>query len=140
MATVPRYPSLYQINTRVWLDRLSREAGKQVTLADIDDATLDGFAEKGFDWIWLLSVWQIGAAGRAVSRSDPQWRAEFQAILLDLTEDDICGSGFAITDYTASAALAARGRWRSSAKNWRGATSNCCSTLCRTIPLPTTPG
>ena len=54
MGTMPRYPSLFQINTRVWLQRLSREAGKRVTLADIDDATLDGFAEQGFDWIWLL--------------------------------------------------------------------------------------
>jgi glycosidase len=102
MAAAPRYPSLFQINTRVWLERLSREAGRRITLADIDDATLDGFAEKGFDWIWLLSVWQTGAAGRGVSRGNPQWRAEFQAILPDLTEDDICGSGFAITAYAAS--------------------------------------
>ena len=29
MATTPRYPSLFQINTRVWLQRLSREAGKR---------------------------------------------------------------------------------------------------------------
>jgi hypothetical protein len=105
MATIPRYPSLFQINTRVWLQRLSREAGKRVTLADIDDATIDGFAEQGFDWIWLLSVWQTGAAGRAVSRSNPQWRAEFQKILPELTEEDICGSGFAITAYTVSDAL-----------------------------------
>ncbi len=105
MATMPRYPSLFQINTRVWLQRLSREAGKRVTLADIDDATIDGFAERGFDWIWLLSVWQIGAASRAVSRSNPQWRAEFEAILPDLTEEDICGSGFAITAYTVSETL-----------------------------------
>ncbi len=105
MATMPRYPSLFQINTRVWLQRLSREAGKPITLADIDDTTIDGFAERGFDWIWLLSVWPIGAAGRAVSRGNPQWRAEFAAILPDLTEDDICGSGFAITAYTASEAL-----------------------------------
>jgi len=105
MATMPRYPSLFQINTRVWLNRLSRQAGKRITLADIDDATIDGFAEVGFDWIWLLSVWQTGAAGRAVSRVNPQWRAEFQAILPDLTEDDICGSGFAITSYTVSESL-----------------------------------
>ena len=102
MAAELRYPSLFQINTRVWLERLSREAHKPITLADIDDTTIDGFAEKSFDWIWLLSVWQIGAAGRAVSRSNPQWRAEFKAILPDLTEDDICGSGFAITAYTVS--------------------------------------
>jgi glycosidase len=100
-----RYPSLFQINTRVWLNRLSREAGKRITLADIDDATFDGFAERGFDWIWLLSVWQTGAAGRAVSRSNPQWRAEFKSLLPDLTEDDICGSGFAITAYAVGDAL-----------------------------------
>ena len=105
MATVPRYPSLFQINSRVWLQRLSREAGKLITLADIDDTTIGSFADDGFDWIWLLSVWQIGAAGRAVSRGNPQWRAEFKAILPDLTEDDICGSGFAITAYTVSGAL-----------------------------------
>jgi len=102
---MPRYPSLFQINTRVWLNHLSRQAGKRITLADIDDATLDGFAEQGFDWIWLLSVWQTGGAGRAVSRSNPQWRAEFKALLPDLAEDDICGSGFAITAYAVSDAL-----------------------------------
>jgi hypothetical protein len=105
MATMPRYPALFQINTRVWLNRLSRESGKRITLADIDDATIDGFAEQGFDWVWLLSVWQTGAAGRAVSRSNLQWRAEYMAILPDLTEDDICGSGFAITAYTVGDAL-----------------------------------
>ena len=89
MAATPRYPSLYQINTRVWLNRLSREAGKRVTLADIDEAAFDGFAQQGFEWIWLLSVWQTGAAGRAVSRSNPQWRAEFKALLPDLTEDEV---------------------------------------------------
>src|SRR5580692_4671877 len=105
MAGSVRYPSLFQINARVWLQRLSREAGKRTTLSDIDDATIDGFAERGFDWIWLLSVWQIGATGRAVSRGNPQWRAEFKTVLPDLTEDDICGSGFAITGYTVSNTL-----------------------------------
>ena len=105
MATIPRYPTLYQINTRVWLNRLSLDAGRRITLADIDDATLDGLAEQGFDWIWLLSVWQIGAAGRAISRSNPQWRPEFQTVLPDLTEEDIGGSGFAITAYAVSEAL-----------------------------------
>jgi hypothetical protein len=105
MAASSHYPSLLQINTRVWLERLSREAGKPVTLANIDEATIDRFAEQGFDWIWLLSVWQIGAAGRAVARADPQLQAGFARALPDLTEDDICGSGFAITAYTVSDAI-----------------------------------
>jgi glycosidase len=100
-----RYPSLYEINTRVWLCRLSQEAGQPVTLADVDDATLDDLARRGFDWIWLLSVWQTGAASRAVSRGTLAWQAEFQAALPDLTEEDICGSGFAISAYEVDEAL-----------------------------------
>jgi Alpha amylase, catalytic domain len=100
-----RYPSLYEINTRAWLYRLSQEAGKPVTLADIDDATLDDFVHRGFDWIWLLSVWPTGTASRAVSRGNPAWQAEFRAALPDLTEEDICGSGFAISAYEVDEAL-----------------------------------
>ncbi len=65
----PRYPSLYQINTRVWLTALSRTLGRPATLDDIPDAELDRLAEMGFDWIWLLSVWQTGSAGQKISRS-----------------------------------------------------------------------
>jgi hypothetical protein len=104
MAT-PRYPSLYQINTRVWLTALGRKLGRPATLDDIPDAELDRLAETGFDWIWLLSVWRTGSAGRRVSRSNPEWRREFEATLPDLREEDIAGSGFAITGYTVHPAL-----------------------------------
>jgi glycosidase len=105
VASLPRYPSLFEINTRVWLDRLSREAGRPITLATVDGAILDDLARQGFDWIWLLSVWQTGAASRAVSRSNLAWRAEFEVALTDLTEQDICGSGFAISAYEVDEAL-----------------------------------
>ena len=93
----PRYPSLYQINTRVWLTELSRSLGRRATLDDIPDAELDHLAEMGFDWVWFLSVWQIGLAGQQVSRSNPEWRREFRETLSDLRDEDIPGSGFAIT-------------------------------------------
>ena len=96
---------LFEINTRVWLWRLSQEAGKPVTLATVDDAILDDLARRGFDWIWLLSVWQTGAASRAVSRGNPAWQEEFRTALPDLTQDDICGSGFAISAYEVDDAL-----------------------------------
>ena len=96
----PRYPSLYQINTRVWLSELSRTLGRTATLDDVPDGELDRLAGMGFDWIWLLSVWQTGSAARAISRANPGWRHEFQETLPDLCEDDIGGSGFAITGYT----------------------------------------
>src|SRR4029434_3824112 len=100
-----RYPVLFQINTRVWLTELCRALGRPATLDDIPDAALDRLAEGGFDWIWFLSVGQTGLAGQQVSRSNPEWRKEFQETLPDLQEDDIAGSGFAITSYTVHQAL-----------------------------------
>src|SRR5512136_2656136 len=100
-----RYPSLYQINTRVWLAELSRKFGRAVTLDDIPDAELDRLAEKGFDWVWFLSVWQTGAAAQRLSRENPEWRREFEETLPDLREEDIPGSGFAISGYTVHTAL-----------------------------------
>lgn len=91
---------LYEINTRVWLTELSHSLGRPATLDDIPNAALDEFARLGFTWIWLLTVWQTGAAGQQVSRTRPEWRREFEETLPDLRDDDIAGSGFAITDYT----------------------------------------
>jgi glycosidase len=111
----PLYPSLYQINTRVWLTGLARKDGGRATLDEIPDAELDRFASLGFDWIWFLSVWQTGPAGQHVSRTNPEWRKEFQQTLPDLTDDDIPGSGFAIAGYTVTPGLggkAALGRLR----------------------------
>jgi hypothetical protein len=96
----PRCPSLLQINTRVRLTELTRALGRRATLDDITDAELDLVKARGFDWVWLLSVWQTGPAGQRISRANPEWRREFQDTLSDLREEDIAGSGFAITGYT----------------------------------------
>ena len=45
-------------------------------------------------------MWQTGAASQRVSRSIPELRKEFEETLPDLREEDIAGSGFAITGYT----------------------------------------
>ena len=101
----PLYPSLYQINTRVWLTELARSLGRPAALDDIPDAELDRLARAGFDWIWLLSVWQTGLAGQRISRASREWRKEFEETLPDLREEDIAGSGFAINGYVVHSAL-----------------------------------
>ena len=95
-----RYPSLYQINTRVWLRELSDRLGRPATLADIPDAFLDQVAAQGFDYVWFLGLWQTGSAGRQVSLSHSDWLKEFQATLPGFTEADVSGSPFAVTGYT----------------------------------------
>ena len=68
MTNNPRYASLYQINTRVWLTELSHALGRAATLDDIPDAELDRIAALGFDWMWFLSVWQTGPAAQRTER------------------------------------------------------------------------
>ena len=87
-----RYPSLYQINTRVWLTELSRTLGRKATLDDVPEAALDRLVAQGFDWVWFLSVWQTGPAAQAISRANPAWRREFEETLPDLTANDMAGS------------------------------------------------
>jgi glycosidase len=94
------YPSLYQINTRVLLEERGNELHRMATLDDVPDSLLDSLAAHGFEWVWFLGVWQTGEASRAVSRSNPEWRAEFLRALPDLTEDDISGSPYAVRAYT----------------------------------------
>src|SRR5678815_2251403 len=77
------YPSLYQVNTRVWLTDLSRRARRPMTLDDIPDAELDRIAKMGFDWVWFLSVWQTGDASRHISRNDKKKKKEFHETLPD---------------------------------------------------------
>jgi hypothetical protein len=88
----PRYPTLFQLNTRIRLTELSATLGRKATLDDIPDEELDRLAATGFDWLWLLSVWQTGPAAQAISRANPGWRREFEETLPDLKDEDIAGS------------------------------------------------
>jgi Alpha amylase, catalytic domain len=96
-----QHPSLLQINTRVVLQERAVALGRRATLDDLGEALLDEVAERGFAWIWLLGVWQTGAAGLAIVRSDPRLRAELTGVLPDVREDDIVGSPFAVVAYEA---------------------------------------
>ena len=95
----PRYPALYQINTRILLYELGAALGRAATLEDVPDSALDEIAADGFDWVWLLGVWQTGEAGRQVSLRMPELQPEYRELLPDFTADDVCGSPFAVREY-----------------------------------------
>jgi len=97
--TLPRYPSLYQVNTRVRLSELTAQLGRPATLDDISDQELGFLKQTGFDFVWFLGVWQTGPAGRKVSLSHPEWLDEYHRILPDFQWRDVCGSGFAVQQY-----------------------------------------
>ena len=96
------HPTLYQVNTRVWIALLSKQLNRPATLDDIPDTALDQIVDLGFDWVYFLGVWQMGALGRTISLSNPEWLEEYRQLLIDLSDDDVCGSCFAIKSYTVS--------------------------------------
>ncbi len=93
----PKYPLLYQINTRVYAR--SPRWGGSGRLDDIPESELDELARMGFDWVYLLGVWQTGAVARKISQSIPELLREYHEALPDLRPQDICGSCFAIQGY-----------------------------------------
>ncbi|MBZ0186590.1 MAG: hypothetical protein K8F91_10110 [Candidatus Obscuribacterales bacterium] len=107
MKTASKNPLLYQVNTRVYLTELQKQFACQASLDDIPDSFFDDLLQQGFDWVYFLSVWQTGEAGKLISCNHPGWREGFLVDLLDLEDNDICGSGFAITDYCLNKAFGA---------------------------------
>ena len=91
--------SLYQISTRQYLSDLSPTLGRDAGLADVPDPLLDQLAGLGFEWVWLLGVWQTGESGRRVAREHAELLEELAAALPGVTPADIVSSPFAVKQY-----------------------------------------
>ena len=98
--TAPMYPMLYQLPARTWLEELGRDIRRCATLDQVPSSQLDKLAEHGFEWLWLMGAWQTGEAGRKISLTHPDWRADYQRMLPDFRDEDVVGSPFAIQSYT----------------------------------------
>jgi hypothetical protein len=95
----PRHPLLYEVNTAVWLDELSRGLGRRVTLAGVPDCEWDHLQRRGFDIVYLMGLWRRSALGRQLARSEPALVAAFDRVLPDWTVRDVAGSAFSIAGY-----------------------------------------
>jgi hypothetical protein len=116
-----QYPLLYQVNTRLLLTSLTRVLGRPATLDDVSDGWIDRISAQGFQWVWFLGVWQTGAAGRRISLENPEWRREFEELLPDFTDKDVCGSCFSIRSYSVHTDFGGNGaleRLRQRLMNW----------------------
>jgi hypothetical protein len=99
---MPRYrkhPHLYEINTWTWLEELSRRAGHRISLASVPESEWDALAAAGFDFIWLMGVWERSPASRRLFAGDPIWLAQCQRVLPGCSNDDVVGSPYAIRAY-----------------------------------------
>jgi hypothetical protein len=92
--------SMFEISTRPWLYSLSQKYGRNITkLSDIPISEFQDIADKGFDIVWMMGVWSLGAYGLHHDRTDPSLLATYKRVLPDYTMEDIIGSPYAITKY-----------------------------------------
>jgi len=89
-------PIIYEINTWVWLNQLSSEYKRAVTLATMPAQALDELAAWRFDAVWLMGVWHRGVATR---KSALNYLCEYRQATPDISEADVPGSAFAICEY-----------------------------------------
>ena len=99
-----RFPLLYEINTRCWLEELSRNANRPITLAEIPQKHFDDWQRLGFTHIWLMGVWTSGPRARTIALKDHS-KQEYSEALPDLRDADVAASPYAIADYSVSPAL-----------------------------------
>jgi len=95
----PQYPSLYEINTRVWLSELSQKYQEKLTLSSVPSAEWDAIAAYGFDAVWLMGVWERSPAGIAIANRNQSLVEEFRRALPDFQPEDNVGSPYCVRRY-----------------------------------------
>ena len=99
MSNWPKYPTLYEINTWVWLAELSLKTGKSVELGSVPSAEWDTLAKYGFDAVWLMGVWERSPAGIAIANRNQNLIEDFRRALPDFRAADNVGSPYCIRRY-----------------------------------------
>jgi glycosidase len=96
---VRQHPHLMEINVWTWLDELSRQAGRTITLGRVPAEEWDRLKALGFDLVWLMGIWTRSAAGRAMFRTDLSHFEEFDRALPGWRLADVVGSPYSIQGY-----------------------------------------
>jgi hypothetical protein len=96
---LPARPTVYEINTAAWLQRLGRGRGRPLELGEVPASEWEVLAGLPVDAVWLMGVWQRSPAGRTAALAEPSLLAGYRAALPDLCDDDVIGSPYCVRDY-----------------------------------------
>jgi hypothetical protein len=92
-------PHLYEVNARVFLGRLSRKYHRKLSLASIPGDEWRLLTTKGFDFLWLMGVWQRSATARQKALLYDDLRRRYDVVLPGWTDADVAGSPYAVHTY-----------------------------------------
>ncbi len=85
---------LYEINTRVWLKQFDSQK-----LIDVPNSYWETLKRKGFDYIWLMGIWQTVPSAVTRYCFVDELIKEYNNALPDWKTEDVIGSPYAIDHY-----------------------------------------
>ena len=97
--TWPSRPIIYEINTWVWLNELSRQNKRLITLGTVPAEQWDAIATLGVDAVWLMGVWERSPEGIRIANENASLQADFRRELPDYTPTDNVGSSYCVRRY-----------------------------------------
>lgn len=93
------HPNLYEINAWAWLEELSAKLGRKLGLGDVPDSEWDNIASLGFDFVWLMGVWERSPVGSRFFQTDSANFPGFDAALPGWKLSQIVGSPYSVHRY-----------------------------------------
>ncbi|MBP1622920.1 MAG: alpha amylase, catalytic region [Acidobacteria bacterium] len=104
----PKHPVIYEINTWVWIDELSRKYNRPITLAKVPPEEWDYLSAFGFDALWFMGVWERSPAGTAIANQNKSLLEDFRRALPDFRPEDNVGSPYCVRQYVVDEHLGGR--------------------------------
>ncbi|MFA5024924.1 MAG: alpha-amylase family glycosyl hydrolase [Candidatus Shapirobacteria bacterium] len=103
---IGHHQTLYLINTRLWIDQLSKKYDQPITIDTVPDSEWNDLFGK-YDYFWFMGIYTPSTASQEHAK---KWCHEFRYALPDLDPNkDVAASPFAIPEYTPNPKIA---------KNW----------------------
>ncbi|MFZ3245945.1 MAG: alpha-amylase family glycosyl hydrolase [Candidatus Acidiferrales bacterium] len=93
------HPHLYEINTWAWLEELSAKYGRRIALRDVPSSEWDEIARLGFDFVWLMGIWERSPVGRRYFQLDPSSFPGFDQALPGWKLSQVVGSPYSVRQY-----------------------------------------
>ena len=109
MSKWPVFPSVYEINSWVWLNEMSRRESRTIGFGNVPEAEIERLAALGLDALWPMGIWQRSPAGRKIAQERPDLQDAYRGALSDFAPNDVVGSPYAVYGYKVDDALGGDG-------------------------------